>query len=46
MPKYIEKYEAKGFFEIDLKYVEEKDFIADVKSDLQLWRIFVKNGLV
>ena len=32
----LEKYEAKGFFEIDLKYVEEKDFIADVKSDLQL----------
>jgi superfamily II DNA or RNA helicase len=31
----FEKYQAKGFFEIDIKYVKN-DFIEDVKSDLQL----------
>lgn len=33
----FDKYEAKGFFEIDMKYVKT-DFVADVKSDLQLLR--------
>lgn len=33
----FEKYESKGFFEIDMKYVRN-DFVADVKSDLQLLR--------
>ena len=33
----FEKYESKGFFEIDMKYVMN-DFVADVKSDLQLLR--------
>lgn len=31
----FEKYEARGFFEIDIKYVKD-DFIKDVKSDIQL----------
>lgn len=31
----FEKYEAKGFFEIDMKFIKD-DFINDVKSDLQL----------
>lgn len=31
----FDKYEAKGFFEIDMKYVKN-DFIENVKSDLQL----------
>ena len=31
----FEKYEAKGFFEIDMKYVKD-DFLTDVKSDIQL----------
>lgn len=33
----FEKYESKGFFEIDMKYVRN-DFVTDVKSDLQLLR--------
>ena len=31
----FEKYEAKGFFEIDMKYVKE-EFVTDVELDLQL----------
>ncbi|MDD4400097.1 MAG: C-terminal helicase domain-containing protein, partial [Dysgonamonadaceae bacterium] len=31
----FEKYEAKGFFEIDIKYVKD-EFIDDVKADIQL----------
>lgn len=31
----FEKYEAKGFFEIDMKYVKD-EFIDDVKADIQL----------
>ena len=31
----FDKYEVKGFFEIDMKYVKD-DFILDVKSDLTL----------
>lgn len=31
----FEKYEAKGFFEIDMKYVED-DFVSDVQADIQL----------
>ncbi|MGL5980946.1 MAG: helicase-related protein [Phocaeicola sp.] len=31
----FEKYEAKGFFEIDMKYVQD-NFLEDVKSDLRL----------
>lgn len=31
----FEKYEAKGFFEIDMKYVKD-EFVTDVESDLQL----------
>ena len=31
----FDKYESKGFFEIDMKYVKD-DFVDDVKSDLQL----------
>src|SRR5574344_2046921 len=31
----FEKYEARGFFEIDMKYVKD-DFVIDVKSDIQL----------
>lgn len=31
----FEKYEARGFFEIDMKYVKD-DFVADVESDIQL----------
>lgn len=31
----FEKYEVRGFFEIDMKYVKD-EFVADVKSDIQL----------
>lgn len=31
----FEKYESKGFFEIDMKYVKD-DFVTDVKADIQL----------
>lgn len=31
----FEKYEAKGFFEIDMKYIKD-EFIDDVKADIQL----------
>lgn len=31
----FEKYEAKGFFEIDMKYVDDR-FIADVEADIAL----------
>lgn len=31
----FEKYEARGFFEIDMKYVKDS-FVTDVKSDVQL----------
>ena len=31
----FDKYEAKGFFEIDMKYVND-DFVTDVQADLQL----------
>ena len=31
----FEKYEAKGFFEIDMKYVKD-DFVTDVNADIQL----------
>ncbi len=31
----FEKYEARGFFEIDMKYVKD-DFVTDVKADIQL----------
>jgi superfamily II DNA or RNA helicase len=31
----FDKYESKGFFEIDMKYIKD-DFVADVKSDIQL----------
>lgn len=33
----FEKYEAKGFFEIDMKYVKD-DFVSDVQADIQLLR--------
>ena len=31
----FEKYEARGFFEIDMKYVKD-NFVADVESDIRL----------
>ena len=31
----FDKYEARGFFEIDMKYVKN-DFVADVEADIQL----------
>lgn len=31
----FEKYEARGFFEIDMKYIRD-EFITDVKADIQL----------
>lgn len=31
----FEKYEAKGFFEIDMKYVND-DFVSDVRADIRL----------
>lgn len=31
----FEKYESRGFFEIDMKYVKD-DFVADVEADIQL----------
>lgn len=33
----FEKYEAKGFFEIDMKYVKS-DFVSDVQADIHLLR--------
>ena len=31
----FDKYEARGFFEIDMKYIKD-DFVTDVESDIQL----------
>ena len=32
----FEKYEKKGFFEIDMKYIRKEEYFADMLSDLQL----------
>ena len=32
----FEKYEKKGFFEIDIKYIDKDRFVADVDSDMKL----------
>lgn len=32
----FDKYQARGFFEIDLKYLRKDEFVADIESDLQL----------
>ena len=37
----FEKYEKRGFFEIDMKYIKD-DFIKDVKADLQLLKSLCK----
>lgn len=34
----FEKYEKKGFFEIDMKYIRKEEYLADMLSDLQLLR--------
>ena len=31
----FDKYEARGFFEIDMRFINDK-FVSDVKSDIQL----------
>lgn len=33
--EFFEKYESRGFFEIDMKYVKD-DFVTDVEDDIQL----------
>ena len=33
--EFFDKYEARGFFEIDMKYIKD-DFVTDVESDIQL----------
>lgn len=32
----FEKYQERGFFEIDIKYIKSKEFIHDIKADLEL----------
>ena len=32
----FEKYQERGFFEIDMKYIQREKFMADIQSDLQL----------
>lgn len=32
----FEKYQERGFFEIDMKYIKKEAFIDDIKADLQL----------
>lgn len=32
----FEKYQERGFFEIDMKYIKGKEFIKDIKADLTL----------
>lgn len=32
----FEKYQERGFFEIDMKYIKGKEFVGDIKTDLQL----------
>ena len=32
----FEKYQKRGFFEIDMKYIRHDDFVKDIKSDLAL----------
>lgn len=32
----FEKYQERGFFEIDMRYIKDKTFINDIKADLQL----------
>ena len=32
----FEKYQDRGFFEIDMKYIQREKFMADIQSDLQL----------
>ena len=37
-----EKYEKRGFFEIELKYIKEKEFVADIKADIELLKGILK----
>lgn len=32
----FEKYQDKGFFEIDMKYIKREEFVGDIQADLQL----------
>lgn len=32
----FEKYQERGFFEIDMKYIKSNEFVGDIKADLQL----------
>lgn len=34
----FEKYQDKGFFEIDMKYIKRDEFLADIQSDIELLR--------
>ena len=34
----FEKYQERGFFEIDMKYIKKEAFVSDIKTDLQLLR--------
>jgi hypothetical protein len=34
----FEKYQDKGFFEIDMKYIKRVEFLADIQSDIELLR--------
>lgn len=37
-----EKYEKRGFFEIELKYLKEKEFVDDIKADMNLLKEILK----
>lgn len=39
----FEKYESRGFFEIDMKYVND-DFVTDVEDDIRLLKNYANNG--
>ena len=32
----FEKYQERGFFEIDMKYIKREEFLNDIQADLQL----------
>lgn len=32
----FEKYQERGFFEIDMKYIKSNEFVGDIKADLQV----------
>ena len=42
----FEKYQDKGFFEIDMKYIKREEFLSDIQSDIELLRGIRDNWFV